>query len=235
MVPSTRSVFSLAVAGMVIAAGAAIAQGASGLAAETLAQSTPLFAFQNDGNRGAIVFQRSGSAQEHDPRLFVAARDGWRLVQLPDELHNTSWVFAGRSATRYDEIWGITQGSAEEQPGRTLLFVSSANGGRSWRLRGALQKISRYAVVDMFSVNEDGKGTLVLRLDDDPEPEAPRLGYYLYLTKNGGRNWSEAIYSQSRPQPPTATLLPAGRTFDGQKPLDPDAWERLFVDLQPAE
>lgn len=234
MVPSTRSVFLLAVAGMVVAAGAAVAQGASGLVPETLAQSTPLFAFQNDGNRGAIVFLRSGNAQEHDPRLFVAARDGWRLVQLPDELHNTSWVFAGRSALR-DELWGITQGNTEEQPGQTLLFVSSASGGRSWRLRGALQKISRYAVVDMFSVNEDGKGTLILRLDDDPEPEAPRLGYYLYLTKNGGKSWSEAIFSQSKPLPPPAMLMPADRSFDGQKPLDPDAWERLFVELRPAE
>ena len=234
MVPSTRSVLSLVVAGAVMAAGAAGAQGASGLAPETLAQSTPLFAFQNDGNRGAVVFLRSGSALEHDPRLFVAARDGWRLVQLPDELHNTSWVFAGRSALR-DELWGITQGSTEEKPGQTLLFVSSNSGGRSWRLRGALQKVSRYAVVDMFSVNEDGKGTLILRLDDDPEPEAPRLGYYLYLTKNGGRSWSEAIFSQSKPLPPPAMLVTAGRSFDGQKPLDPDGWERLFVDLRPAE
>lgn len=234
MVPSTRLVFSLVVAGMASAAVAGTAQGASGLAPETLAQSTPLFAFPDEGNRDAVVFLRSGTAREHDPRIFVAARDGWRLVGLPEELHNTSWVFAGRSATR-DELWGITQGSAEERPGPVLLLVSSANGGRSWRLRGSLQKVSRYAVVEMLSVNEDGKGTLILRLDDDPEPEAPRLGYYLYLTKNGGRNWSEAIYSQSKPLPPPALLLPPDRTYDGRRPLDPDAWERLFLDLRPAE
>jgi hypothetical protein len=219
---------------MVGAAAAGTAQGASGLAAETLAQSTPLFAFPAEGNRAAVVFLRSGTAQEHDPRVFVAARDGWRLVQLPEELHNTSWVFAGRAAAR-DELWGITQGSAEERPGPVLYFASSVNGGRSWRLRGALQKVSRYAVVEMFSVNEDGKGTLILRLDDDPQPESPRLGYYLYLTKNGGRDWSEAIYSQSKPLPPPALLLPADRAFDGQQPLDPDGWERLFLDLRPVE
>jgi hypothetical protein len=232
MFPSPRSVFSLVMAGMALASRAGLAQGDSGLPPETLAQSTPLFAFQSDGNRGALVFLRSGSAQEHDPRIFLASRDGWRLIQLPDELHNTSWIFVGRSATR-DELWGITQASVEG-PGPTLQFVSSGNGGRSWRLRGALQKISRYAVVDLFSVNDDGKGTLILRLDDDPSPDAPRLGYYFYLTKNGGRSWSEAIYSQSKPLPPPLMLMPADRTFDGKQPLDASAWERLFAGLQPA-
>src|SRR6185295_4285515 len=142
MVPSTRPVLSLAVAGWVLASTTAVAQGGSGLAPETLAQSTPLFAFQSEGNRGGVVFLRSGSAQEHDPRIFLGSRDGWRLIQVPDELHNTSWVFAGRSAVG-DELWGITQATVDG-PGPTLRFVSSANGGRSWRVRGALQKISRY-------------------------------------------------------------------------------------------
>jgi hypothetical protein len=233
MVPSTRLIVSLAVAGMVLAGMAGMAQDDLGLPAETLAQSTPLFAFQGQGNRGALVLIRSGSAQEHDPRAFVASRDGWRLARLPEELHNTSWVFAGRSWAG-DELWGITEGSVD-MPGPTLLFVSSGNGGRSWKLRGALVKISRYAVVDLFSVKDDGKGTLILRLDDDPSANAPRLGYYLYLTKNGGRTWSEAIYSQGKPLPPAALLARPDRTFEDQQPLAVDAWQRLLLDLQPAE
>jgi hypothetical protein len=233
MVPSARLVLLLMVAGMALALVAGIAQDDdSGLPAETLAQSTPLFAFQSQGNRGALVFLRSGSAQEHDPRVFAGSRDGWRLIRLPDETHNTSWVFAGRSITG-GELWGITQGSVDT-PGPTLLFVSSGNGGRSWKLRGALVKVSRYATVDQFSINEDGKGTLLLRLDDDPSPNAPRLGYYIYLTKNGTRNWSEAIYSQGKPGPASATLTSADRTFDGQGPLDSGSWQRLLADLQPA-
>ena len=232
MVPSARSVLSLVVAGLVFAPAAGTAQSDSGLPPELLAQTSPLFAFPSDGNRGAVVFARSGSAQENDPRVFIATRDGWRLVGLPDELHNTSWIFAGRSATR-DELWGITQGSVGG-PGPALQFVSSANGGRSWRLRGTLQKVSRFAVVDLFSVNDDGKGTLILRLDDDPGPGAPRLGYYFYLTKNSGRSWSEAIYSQSRPLPPPIMLVPAERTFDGTQTFDSGAWARLLADLQPA-
>lgn len=234
MVPSTRTGFLLVVAGMVLATAAVLAQDDSGLPSETLAQSTPLFAFQSQGNRGGLVFIRSGNAQEFDPRVFLGSRDGWRLIQLPEELHNTTWVFVGRSLNGA-ELWGITQASGVEGPGPTLLFVSSGNGGRSWKLRGTLVKVSRFAVVDLFSLNEDGKGTLFLRLDDDPSPEPPRLGYYFYLTKNGGRNWSEAIYSQSRPLPPPAMLAAADRIFEAKEPLDAGAWQRLLVELQPAE
>ncbi len=84
-------------------------------------------------------------------------------------------------------------------------------------------------------MNDDGRGTLILRLDDDPSPSAPRLGHYVYMTQNGGRSWSGAIYSQDRPLPPPAMLMPADRAFAGQEPLDSGAWERLLADLQPAE
>jgi hypothetical protein len=207
---------------------AGLPQNESGLPPETLAQSAPLFAFQAQGNRPALVLTRSGDAQASDPRVFLATRDGWRLVQLPDELHNSSWVFAGRAMTGR-EIWGITQGSPT-----TLLFVSSPNDGRDWRFRGSLQKVSPHAVVDLFSVNDEGRGSLILRLDDDPRPEAPRLGYYLYLTKNGARNWSEAIFSQGKPLPPANLLTPPDRTFDGHQSFDVAGWQRLLADLQPA-
>src|SRR5262249_32841383 len=83
MVPSMRWVLSLMV-GIALAPAAGFAQGDAGLPSETLAQSTPLFAFQSQGSRGALVFIRSGNPQEHDPRVFVATGDGWRLVQAPD-------------------------------------------------------------------------------------------------------------------------------------------------------
>jgi hypothetical protein len=213
---------------MVLATLAGTAQDDAGLPAETLAQSTPLFAFQSQGNRPALVFTRSGTAQEHDPLVFFTTRDGWRLVQLPEELHNTTWAFVGR-AIRGGDLWGITQGV-----NTTLLFVSSDNNGRVWRFRGSLQKTSPHAVVDTFSINEDGKGSLILRLADDPRPDAPRLGFYLYLTKNGGRNWSEAIYSEGKPLPPPSLLAPPDRTFDGQQRFDVAGWQRLLADLQSA-
>lgn len=218
------------VAWMALAPFAGTAQDDSGLPPETLAQSIPVFAFQSQGtNRPALVFTRSGNAQEFDPRVFLASRDGWRLIQLPEDLHNSNWVYAGRALSS-TEVWGITQTGG---PGTGLQLVSSGNGGRNWRVRGFLQKISPNAVIELFTMNED-KGSLILRLDDDPRPDAPRLGYYLYLTKNGGKTWSEAIYSQGKPLPPPDLLAHPDRTFDAKQTLDVPGWQRLLADLQPA-
>ena len=46
---------------------------------------------------GSRAYTRSGTLQNQDPRVLLSTRDGWRLVQLPEELHNTSWVWAGRA------------------------------------------------------------------------------------------------------------------------------------------
>ena len=226
MVPSTRLAVSLAVVGMLFSLPGSAQD--TGLPPETLAQSVPLFAFQGQGRKPALVFTRSGNAQEQDPRVFVASGDGaWRLIQLPDELHNTVWVFVGR-ATSNDEVWGITVGGTG-----VLQFVSSGNGGRSWKTRGSLQKISKAAVVDVFSMNDEGHGTLILRLDEDPSPNAPRLGYYVYITKNGGKSWSDAFYSQGKPTPPPALLATPDRTFDLQQPFETASWPKLLTGLQP--
>lgn len=227
---SLRMALALVVVGMAFNPLAGTAQDDSGLPPETLAQSTPVFAFQSQGNnRPALVFTHSGNAQEFDPRVFISSRDGWRLVQLPEDLHNSKWVYAGRAISG-TEVWGITQTGG---PGTGLQFVSSGNGGRSWRVRGFLQKISPNALIELFTLNED-KGSLILRLDEDPRPDAPRLGYYLYLTKNGGKSWSEAIYSQGKPLPPPDLLAHPDRTFDAKQPLDPAGWQRLLADIQPA-
>jgi hypothetical protein len=227
---SRKLALALVAVGMLLGSLAGTAQDDSGLPPETLAQSTPVFAFQSQGsNRPALVFTRSGNTQEHDPRVFISSRDGWRLIQLPEELHNTAWVYAGRALSGTD-VWGITQTGI---PGAGLQLVWSGNGGRAWRVRGSLQKVSPHAVLELFTISEE-KGTLILRLDEDPRPDAPRLGYYLYLTKNGGRNWSEAIYSQGKPLPPPDLLARPDRTFDASQPLDVAGWQRLLAELQPA-
>jgi hypothetical protein len=227
MVPSTRLAVALAVAGMLLVSLPGVAQD-NGLPPETLAQSVPIFAFQTQGNRPALVFTRSGTAQEQDPRVFVSGRDGtWRLIQLPDELHNTVWIWVGR-ATSGDDVWGITMGGTG-----VLQFVSSGNSGRNWKLRGSLPKVSKAAVLDSFSMNDEGHGSLILRLDEDSSPNAPRLGYYLYITKNGGKTWSDAMYSQGKPTPPPALLAGPDRTFDNQQPFETASWQRLLTDLQP--
>ena len=229
MVPSTRIAVALAVAGWTLFSLGATAQDApasSGLPAETLAQAAPVFAFQSQGNRPALVFTRSGTAQEQDPRVFVSSRDGaWRLVELPSDLHNTAWIFVGRAG---DEVWGITEGGTG-----ILQIVSSSNGGRAWKVRGNLPKIARSAVVDLFSMNDEGRGTLILRLDADASANPARLGYYVYISKNSGKAWSEAFYSQGKPTPPPNLLNPPDRTFEAQKPFETASWQRLLTDLQP--
>ena len=82
-------------------------------------------------------------------------------------------------------------------------------------------------------MNDEGHGSLILRLDEDSSPNAPRLGYYLYITKNGGKTWSGAMYSQGKPTPPPALLAAPDRTFDTQQPFETASWQRLLADLQP--
>jgi len=227
MVPATRLCVALALAGLVFSALSGSAQDASGLPPETLAQSIPLFSFQARGAHPGLVFTRSGNAEQTDPRVFVSSRDGWRLVQLGEELHNTVWIFAGRAAGGSD-VWGITEGGAG-----VLQLVTSNNDARGWKVRGSLQKISKAAVLDQFSMNDEGRGTLILRLDADASPNAPRLGYYVYMSKNGGKTWSEALYSQGKPTPPPSLLSPPDKSFEGQPLPDAAAWQKLLTGLQP--
>lgn len=224
-----RTLAAALVAGFMLLPGTATAQD-EGLPPETLAQSTPLYALQWQQNSPSLIFVRSGTASEYDPRVFVSTRDGWRLVQLPDSFHNTTWAYAGR-AIEGGEVWGITSGVSD---GKGYFFLaSSTREGRSWRLRGTLEKVSRHAVVDSLAMNKAGKGTLILRLDDDPSPDAPRLGYYVYLTKNGGREWSSPIYSAGKPSPPSDPLMPPDRTFDPTQQPDLAAWQAILAGLRP--
>jgi hypothetical protein len=202
----------------------------AGLPAATLAQSIPFFAFAAQGGNPALILTKSGGATEFDPRVLVASRNGWRLLTLGNDVHNTTWVSAGRVIDG-GELWGITAGQVE---GRNVLyFLSAGRDGRVWRFRGFLPTVSRFAVVESFAMNKSDKGTLVLRLDDDPSPEAPRLGYYIYLTKNGGREWSAPIYSQGRPLPPSDPLLLPERSFTESQPPDLATWRVILENLQP--
>ena len=169
--------------------------------------------------------QRPGAA---DPRVFVSSRDGWRLVQLAGRAAQHGLGL--RRPARATRSGGSPRGARG-----VLQLVSSGNDGRTWKVRGILQKISKAAVVDLFSMNDEGRGTLILRLDADASPNAPRLGYYVYISKNGGKSWSEAhlLAGQAHPaaQPPGA---PRPHLRGPRSRLDAAAWQRLLADLQPA-
>lgn len=202
-----------------------------GLPAATLSIATPLFALRRQGRLPALVFTRSGTAEEHDPRVLVSGRDGWRPVQLSERLHNSTWILVGR-ALEGEDVWAVAEGDVGGR-GPYLELVNSENGGRTWNHQVTFVKISRYAVLDAFGIHPDGRGSLILRLDEDPSPEAPRLGYYVYLTKNSGKTWSEPIYSYGRPPVPTALAAPDDKlTFT--EPPELDAWKRILSILLPA-
>ena len=230
MAPPEKAVLALAAALMLLVP--AVVQAQNDLGA-ILAQGAPRFTFRaQGGNPPLILFQSSGPQQQQTPRALVASRGGWRPVELPEELYNTSWVHAGHTLDN-GEIWGITEGFADGQP--YLYFVASGNGGRAWRLRGYLRKISRSAVVDSFAMDKGGKGTLILRLDEDSSPDAPRLGHYVYLTRNGGREWSEPIYSHGKPLPPSDVLARPDQTFEPQDPPESGTWQRILNELSPPD
>lgn len=232
MVPRVRLATSVLM-GLLLAGGAAAQDGlVEGLPAAALAQALPQFGWSLQGRAPAIVFARLGSER---PRagILISTRDGWRLVAVPDEVYYAHWIYVGRSP-KGEQIWAIGEtGSGERAP--DLAFAVSANAGRAWSFRSTLRKVSPYALLEAFGMNDDGRGSIVLRLDEDPSANAPRLGFYQYLTGNGGKTWSEPIYSFERP--PLAGAMPAApdKSYSYDAPPGADAWRGILSSLAPAQ
>jgi hypothetical protein len=200
------------------------------LSSQTLAQSVPLFTFRPQGRNPALILLRQGEAKDGVPRVYYSSREGWLVAEFSEGLRKASWVAAGRAANGLD-VWAV----AQEEDSGYLVFVNSNNGGRSWRQRGPLRKISKRANLVFFGMNRDNKGSAILELADDPAPDAPRLGHYLYLTDNGGKTWSSPIFSQSRPSGPINELQSPDETFRQDGTPDTALWQRLLSSLAPAE
>jgi hypothetical protein len=235
MVPREKWIAALAATLTVsLLAGAAGAQDSGlveGVPSPTLAQALPLFGWSQQGRTPGLLFARFGTPERPAAGVMISARDGWRLVQVPEQIYGTVWVWVGRSGG--EQIWGISQGPGPQPP--TLEFAASSNGGRGWNHRSSLRKISPYAVVEAFGMDAEGHGSVVLRLDQDPSPNAPRLGFYMYLTKNGAKSWSDPIYSFERP--PLSGDMPSApdRSFAYEEPPGLDAWRGILTSLAPSD
>jgi len=201
-----------------------------GPSSQALAQSVPLFTFRAQGRNPALILLRQGEAKDGVPRAYYSSREGWLVAEFAEGLRKATWVAASRAANGTD-VWAV----AQEEDSGYLVFVTSNNGGRSWRQRGTLRKISKQATLQFFGMNRGNKGSVILELADDPSPEAPRLGHYLYLTDNGGKVWGSPIFSQSRPSPPISELMAPDETFPQDAIPDAAAWKRLLTGLLPAE
>jgi hypothetical protein len=198
-----------------------------GPASQVWSQSIPLFVFHAQGRSPALVLLRQGERQEGVPRVYYSSRDGWSVAEFSEGLRKATWVAAGRSPSGTD-VWAV----AQEEDSGYLVILGSNNSGRSWRQRGSLRKISKLANVVYLGMNRDGRGSLILNLEDDPNPEAPRLGHYLYLTENGGKSWTDPIYSEARPSPPVSDLEAPAETYPQDAAPDAALWQRLLASLQ---
>jgi hypothetical protein len=220
--------------GLLLAGGAVAQEGlVEGLPAAALAQALPLFGWSQQGRNPAIVFARLGASERPRAGILISTRDGWRLAAVPDEVYYAKWIYVGRSANG-EQIWGIGEmGDGERAP--DLGIAMSANGGRAWSFRSTLHKVSPYAVLEAVGMDQDGRGAVVLRLDEDPGANAPRLGFYQYLTQNGGKSWSEPIYSFERP--PLSGSMPAApdKTYSYDAPPSADAWRGILSSLTPQQ
>lgn len=204
---------------------AALQEGGS--VSQVWSQSIPLFIFRAQGRNPALILLRQGDQPEGVPRVYYSSRDGWSVADFAEGLRRATWVAAGRGPSGAD-VWAV----AQEEDSGYLVLLASNNSGRGWRQRGSLRKISKLANVEYMGMNKEGRGSLILNLEDDPNPDAPRLGYYLYLTENGGRSWSDPIYSQSRPSAPVSDLAAPDETYPQDAVPDAALWQRLLASLQ---
>lgn len=223
-----------ALMGLLLAGGAVAQDGLiEGLPAAALAQALPLFGWSQQGRTPAVVFARLGATERPRAGILISTRDGWRLAAVPDEVYYAKWIYVGRSANG-EQIWAIGEtGSGEHAP--DLGIAVSTNAGRAWGFRSTLHKVSPYAVLEAVGMDQDGHGSIVLRLDEDPSANAPRLGFYQYLTQNGGKTWLEPIYSFERP--PLTGAMPAApdKTFSYDAPPGADAWRGILSSLAPSQ
>ena len=172
-------------------------------------------------NRG-----RTNDLDEFRAVIFVKDAARWRQINLPRANYTfAGWEYAGSSKSK-PQLWAIAQfGRAGLGPDLEIAY--SGNDGRTWRHLHSLVKISRFAVFESFSMASNGRGSLTIRLQDNPEPEH-RDGYYTYTTTNNGRSWNKnPAYSQTAPTAPAnASLEPLplsestseGRCFDPRSP-----------------
>jgi hypothetical protein len=144
-----------------------------GPTSQVLAQSVPLFTFRAQGRNPALILLRQGAAKDGVPRVYYSAREGWLVADFAEGLRKASWVAAGRAANGTD-VWAV----AQEEDSGYLVILTSNNGGRSWRQRGTLRKISKSATLAYFGMNRENKGSVILELAEDPNPDS-RLGHYL--------------------------------------------------------
>ncbi len=164
---------------------------------ELLDSSMAVFAFSRSKHHPALIFARTGTHLDRHrrrPRTIILVMSGkaWKVFDLNLLDRSSSWVHAccARDSGR---IWAIgdlyTAGPSWE-----LEIVFSPDGGSSWTHLASVRKPFYVSHFNSFRMGLDGKGTLIVRADDD-YGGGVSVGYYEYTTADWGRSWSKPRYS----------------------------------------
>ena len=168
---------------------------------DVLGRSKPNFAYEEEGDRPALVFCTVRGEFDHHPGILIHDPGGWRIVEMSDDAFDQStWVYVGASRDR-SLIWGVADVDVED-PGWDLEIVFSGDAGKSWTHIATVQKPIYLAWLHSFQMEPSGQGWLTVYLDDVyAYGRGRRLtkGYYRYFSRDQGKHWSGPQFSRRKP------------------------------------
>jgi hypothetical protein len=131
---------------------------------------------------------------EEDAKLLsalpiIALKDGtaWKAVPVVGPgLANADWKYVGAGPAKR-EIWGVLD-TAVGDGGSDLFLAHATDGGTTFQLF-KLHKPAPQATVFDFAMSRDGKGRVIVSLDESVGHARP--GTYYYETTDDGKTWSE--------------------------------------------
>lgn len=123
-------------------------------------------------------------------RPVILIHDGteWRtMIETP--FAGSRWQYAARS-TEGSRVYAITDQEVEG-PGGDLPILVSEDGGWTWVHMASIKKPNYLSVLQSFTLDSDGHGTLTVVLGDVESIVGTHMrAYFTSLTTNWGRTWS---------------------------------------------
>lgn len=126
------------------------------------------------------------------PVILYRNNGPWQLAHpLHNELWGKDWeaVLDIGSGKYYAILDHVIEG-----PGHKLYILYSGDKGKTWRINGILEKNYYWSEMVNFKMDQGGRGSVILYLDDDYGYPTLRPGLYIYQTRDGGKTWSKPEY-----------------------------------------
>lgn len=112
-------------------------------------------------------------------------------IRTPIPTSGDGWTHIHRSNDGAKVL--IAMDNVPESSGWETRFVLSEDSGNSWRYVSKIKKYVYFDVIRYFTLSESGEGTAVEYYDGDVGGYDD-AGYYIFRTKDWGRNWSDREY-----------------------------------------